>query len=617
MTRLTVAVEWLIYPLLAVLLLGPGLYLFPSAIDPFRSAGEILVVTAAWGVTLLVAVSSTLRGLPLFGFLQRSWTLRLGMFFMAWVAVGWAFSYNHSAALTHGFMVLSFLLMGGSLVEWVERDVRRRGHLLAAIAVVLGLQGLLALSQLMHFPWPAIAEAVKTPWLQGALQAISAPSKAGVAIGTFGNPNYLAEFIVLTLPAVGAWVALRRGWLRVVGAIGLVVVLVALIATGTRAALLGLIVGSVVAAVVVWGKAALDPRPLWKDPRSRIGVVLGAILVFAVVGVAGNRLASKLSNVGQPDAAIEARLVNWGVGVELWKERPLTGAGLGTYKLMNVEKMMAVHPDGAPEAAWKQRFLQLHNEPLQLLVETGLVGTLLVFGAFAFWFRETRRNAALDDRLKFGLLAGVSAILVAGFFGFPFHVSSTAVAIVFMLALGLAAETPATSEHLSTWRPAYAVVAAMLIVIVAGQGLTKLVWPLKDGFLYEELADQLRDSEDRASAAVVYGLSARHQRFKAQAVGQQARMLFADRKYAEIVELYDQNSHEGLNFGMDYYKARALFRLGRVDEAKVLFEKVAKFCKKDSTQGRGSIRFLNQIEAAEKNSATQPKPEPAKVGAGR
>ena len=102
-----------------------------------------------------------------------------------------------------------------------------------------------------------------------------------------------------------------------------------------------------------------------------------------------------------------------------------------------------------------------------------------------------------------------------------------------------------------------------------------------------------------------------------QTIGWQVQMMFASKKYAEIVDLLDRSGKEGLDYGTDYYKARALFRMGRVDEAKVLFEKVAKFCKKDSTPGRSSIRFLRQIEAAQKSPAKQPKPEPAKVGAGR
>jgi O-antigen ligase len=617
MNRLALALEWLIYPLLAVLLLGPALYLLPATADPTRLASEVLAVTAAWGVVLAIVLSSALRGLPLFSTSQGSWAMRLLGAFAVWLLAGAVIGYNPAVSIGHAFTFLSFVLMGVSLVAWTERDGRRRGHVFAALAGVIVLQGMLAISQLLHFPWPALAEAVKAPWAQGALEAIAAPAKIGVAIGSFGNPNYLAEFMALTLPATFAWVAGRRGWPRLALALGLSFGLIALVATGSRAALLGMLLGVPVAALATWGFAAFDPRPWWRQPKSRMALVAGALVFVALTGVAGGRLASKLSHIGQPDAAIEARLINWGVGVELWKENPIMGSGVGTYKLRNVEKMMATHPDGAPKPAWAQRFVQMHNEPLQLLVETGLIGLLLVLGAFGFWFREVRRNAALDERLKFGVFAGVSALLIAGLFGFPLHIAWTAIALTLLLAIGLAGDAGETEPLPANWRPLYAFAAVGLCLTVAFQGLSKLVWPLQTAIQYEQIADALREADDRDGAEVVYGLAAANQRFKGQTIGSQVQMMFASKKYAEIVALLDASSKEGLDYGTDYYKARALFRLGRLDEAKVLFEKVAKFCKKDSTPGRGSIRFLKQIEAAEKNPAKLPKPEPAKVGAGR
>jgi O-antigen ligase len=91
------------------------------------------------------------------------------------------------------------------------------------------------------------------------------------------------------------------------------------------------------------------------------------------------------------DPASDLRLSLWRLSIDAWRQFPLAGSGLGTYR----EAFRRIQPRGF------DYFVEFaHSDPLQLLVTGGLVGLLL--GAIAFvalsvalfasWSREDHRE---------------------------------------------------------------------------------------------------------------------------------------------------------------------------------------------------------------------------------
>src|SRR5262249_17369060 len=121
------------------------------------------------------------------------------------------------------------------------------------------------------------------------------------------------------------------------------------------------------------------------------------------------------------DPASDLRLTLWRLSIQAWKEFPIAGSGLGTFR----EAFRRVQPPGfdyLPEFA--------HSDPLQLLVPGGIIGLLLgatAFGVFgARLFRRWRRDQRREETAF--MLAGLGALFSIALHGLvEFNLSIPAV----------------------------------------------------------------------------------------------------------------------------------------------------------------------------------------------
>lgn len=124
----------------------------------------------------------------------------------------------------------------------------------------------------------------------------------------------------------------------------------------------------------------------------------------------------------------EGRLEFWRVALALFKNKPLTGYGLGTYfSAYSTEYGMNIH---------FARFA--HNHYLQIAAETGIVGIGLFL--FFLWnaFRGVLHNAKQSEKTPFfwGMVAGILAFLLH--IGVDFTWNFPAITMLFFFFLGVA-----------------------------------------------------------------------------------------------------------------------------------------------------------------------------------
>ena len=188
----------------------------------------------------------------------------------------------------------------------------------------------------------------------------------------------------------------RRLWLGAV----LLGLLPALALTQTRSHWMGFAVGSVVIL-------------LSRSPKAWFTVPLGAV---AFRFAAPARLAERFASIVDPhEPGNQGRLSMWRSGFDIFREHPITGAGiqdlLGLYRKHK-------YPDATFEAG------HFHNNFVQFAVSAGVIG----LAAFTFWviagFRQLLRSRAVASGEDRGLIASALAIftamLVAGLFDFTF-----------------------------------------------------------------------------------------------------------------------------------------------------------------------------------------------------
>ncbi|MBI2207818.1 MAG: O-antigen ligase family protein [Candidatus Rokubacteria bacterium] len=224
--------------------------------------------------------------------------------------------------------------------------------------------------------------------------------------------------LVAAVPLVAA--ARRRLMLIPVWVIGAI----ALALTGVRGAWVGAFAGVVGAAFVSKRRAA-------------------AILAVAIVLIAGipaaRNIHVRLVTPGYSvlDDTTRDRLAMLAGGLRMIAERPLMGVGPG-----QVKHTYAAY---APPEALRRSTSHLHNTPLQIAVERGLVGLALWIALFVAFFVRARmiyqRTSAGDDRaLVGGVMTAVAAFLIAGLFEYNFGDTEVLLLACALMALPFALE---------------------------------------------------------------------------------------------------------------------------------------------------------------------------------
>jgi len=207
--------------------------------------------------------------------------------------------------------------------------------------------------------------------------------------------------------------------------------LAGLIATYTRGAWLG----------VAAGVAAVLPafrRRGWIVAGVLALIVVGLLVMPYEVRIKFRTLIELrhriLTMVDPREAGIQERRYMWESGAAMWRERPLLGWGPGGVKREYVRYAQ-------PEAS-KKRTGHVHNTPLQILVERGVLGLAAWLSIWVVFYTRTiallwrldparRRERALVA----GSLAAVTGFLVAGLSEYNFGDSEVVMVAWALMAL--------------------------------------------------------------------------------------------------------------------------------------------------------------------------------------
>ena len=154
------------------------------------------------------------------------------------------------------------------------------------------------------------------------------------------------------------------------------------------------------------------------------------VVVFAVILIGIRPVIERFSFAA---LAHEVRPVYFKNTVEIIKDFPIVGTGLGTY--------FYAYP--MYEKKYSGEMLEhAHNDYLELLAEGGIVagGLMIVvaFGALIWLFaRWTRRNDHLVRGVGLGCLVGIASILIHSLTDFNLHITANAVLFVTLYALAM------------------------------------------------------------------------------------------------------------------------------------------------------------------------------------
>ncbi len=277
---------------------------------------------------------------------------------------------------------------------------------------------------------------------------------------TFVNRNFFAEYAVCTLP----FSALLLTRLQDKSSVFLLTFslgfnVVALMMTGTRSALIGLL-----------GLALLLPvltllyRRQWRSTgwHTKNCVSLAVLLMATILclgsipsanyklikefgpGDAIDRAFKRTLSLAKPDeyssGSFSVRAQMWRATLRMISAHPVSGVGAGAWEVHIPKYQDRDHPLEADYYA--------HNEPLQLLAEYGLTGWLVLLLLLAYWYRAARQTwtektaiAQQEAPVRAFTLTSVLVFLLVSNAGFPWHMASTGALFALSLALLAASDS--------------------------------------------------------------------------------------------------------------------------------------------------------------------------------
>ena len=147
-----------------------------------------------------------------------------------------------------------------------------------------------------------------------------------------------------------------------------------------------------------------------------------------------------ISTFDEQDPSINTRMLIWRTTLQMIKEKPLLGSGIGTFEMNYLDYQAEFLKSNPYYIKYSGKAREAHNEYLQMWAELGLVG-LGVFLSIIFIFYNFIINyfkKEHDDKKKIivlGLLMGITCFLFHSLFTFPLHVPALGSAFFVIMSL--------------------------------------------------------------------------------------------------------------------------------------------------------------------------------------
>jgi len=274
----------------------------------------------------------------------------------------------------------------------------------------------------------------------------------GCATGTYVNRNHFAGFIEMIWPlalgyalSMGIW---RKGHTKslfssemlnfqLLFVLAIIIMLLALLLSRSR----GGIIGGTIGLLTFLGLVQTTNKGFPPLLRVMLGVIAFFLLIYGFT-IGFTPIIERFLKIGVSDG----RLDLWQYGFAIFKGHPL-GIGLG-----NTPDVLAVYrvADVSP-----LRQVYLHNDYLQLLVETGILGfIMIVSGGLIFLWKSIlriRRLTPQQDAFRFfiaiGALSGVISVMVHSFFDFNLQIPANCFYFVLLIGVVYACVQPRSSDE--------------------------------------------------------------------------------------------------------------------------------------------------------------------------
>jgi len=336
--------------------------------------------------------------------------------FMLLILLGYLAAILGFADIPHDARMETFRYISYAVAFWAWVNLTRGNQRWQAILIVLMLS-------VSVMAWYSLIQDVHGSNM--VLHRIR-PAQYGMrASGAYICPNHFANLLEMMIPLCLAVAACRGVGLpiRLIAGYTALISLPPVYLSESRSGWIGLMAGLTVLALSV---------ALRRGVKKFILVLVLAPLLAGGAGYAAWTLSPRVQQRVELALQGDIRLTLWKDTVEVIKESPLIGSGLGSYRWVFAHVRTHFYFNNDPEYA--------HNDYLHLWAEIGIIG-LVLLGLMVVMILIRSVRVLLrgrEDRdvyLIAGMMGAMSGALVHAFFDFNFHVFANA--HVYIMLIGI------------------------------------------------------------------------------------------------------------------------------------------------------------------------------------
>jgi O-antigen ligase len=279
---------------------------------------------------------------------------------------------------------------------------------------------------------------------ESKLYGFRALSEGGDPFGPFVNRNDFAGFVELTLPAGLALMifrGLRRDMFPLAGLLTIVPV-GAMVLSGSRGGIISF--GFEIAVLASLARSRKGPQ----GPRLAALAIVGLASLALVVWLGAGKAIERFSTFHPGEVSLDRRATMVRGAAHIFFDHPVAGTGVGS--------LVAVYP--RYETLYDGKVVDhVHNDYMELLAETGILGALCGLAFLWLLFRQARACFAAEQghfsrAIHAGAITAVCGLLLHSLVDFNLHIPSNA--LLFLLQAHLATTTPLPSDGAPTRRRA-------------------------------------------------------------------------------------------------------------------------------------------------------------------
>jgi len=142
------------------------------------------------------------------------------------------------------------------------------------------------------------------------------------------------------------------------------------------------------------------------------------------------------------DVSINNHLLQWITTLEMIKDKPILGSGIGNFKMEYLKYQAEYLKNNPKYTKYSLKVSEAHNEYLQLAAECGLIGLanfiVIIFMLYkSIWMCFNSKINEIKKIKLLGMILGISCFLIHSLFTFPLHVPTLGTSFFVLFGLTL------------------------------------------------------------------------------------------------------------------------------------------------------------------------------------